>query len=471
MKIQATAIAFVLTMYITPAFAWYPTKCSQADYESLNSIEGTETSTPYSHDNNLVGTDGDDYINGKTGNDVLDGLGGDDVYLGHTGVDRFVIRPEHRSVRIVDFRAGMLGNPANGAILGRIDYIDLRAFEHIDSVGDFYIRIGQCYDQNGQYVRTVNIQVPSLIVENREDFNDLRYTRIMLVGNFRHQVDDGIFILHGDPDPPTQPTRQSEASCPRIVRTGRCEARYNVSTHLRSTGSDNNDSFGANLDDTLETRGGHDYLDGWFGDDLLLGGSGNDVLVGGPGADELRGGSGTDTADYRFSDGVNVYLDGGYGKYSDAEGDTLTNIENLTGGKWNDKLYGDDGVNILRGKDGNDYLYGRPGNDILYGGEGNDTYKGQRGDDTYVITPHTQWGQDSIHLGYHDGAWDSDVVNVTAFGSRPTFGECVESEEDEMALCLEVTDGCTIKLDSLTRLFFPYVSCNAAIASLKYADE
>src|SRR5262249_12796396 len=65
----------------------------------------------------------------------------------------------------------------------------------------------------------------------------------------------------------------------------------------------------------------------------------------------------------------------------DADGDTLHEIENLTGSAHDDQLSGDDGVNVLDGLDRNDTLTGFGGGDSLYGDDGNDTLKGGGGAD------------------------------------------------------------------------------------------
>ena len=67
-------------------------------------------------------------------------------------------------------------------------------------------------------------------------------------------------------------------------------------------------------------------------DNVLIGNSGANVLIGGAGADTLDGGGGVDTASYATSaSGVVVSLATGFGSGGDAEGDRLSNIENLTG--------------------------------------------------------------------------------------------------------------------------------------------
>ncbi|WP_146756733.1 calcium-binding protein [Brevundimonas vesicularis] len=53
-------------------------------------------------------------------------------------------------------------------------------------------------------------------------------------------------------------------------------------------------------------------------------------------------------------------------------GDWIKGVENVTGSRFNDYLWGDAGNNILKGGDGDDFLDGNLGNDILEGGAGAD---------------------------------------------------------------------------------------------------
>ena len=88
-----------------------------------------------------------------------------------------------------------------------------------------------------------------------------------------------------------------------------------------------------------------------------------------------------------------------------ADGDTLSDIENIIGSSnYNNYLYGDSDANTFRGGDGNDYLYGGRGADTLDGGAGADRLEGGAGVDTldggtgtdiYVI--HVGDGLDTIH--------------------------------------------------------------------------
>ena len=130
---------------------------------------------------------------------------------------------------------------------------------------------------------------------------------------------------------------------------------------------------------------GNDTIDGLAGDDILLGGFGNDVLTGGAGADQISGAAGTDTADYSGSAaGVTVDLVLGTGVGGDAQGDTLSGIENLTGSAQADHLYGDAGANTLTGGDGDDTLRGGAGADVIAGGNGSD-YANYQGSSAGVV--------------------------------------------------------------------------------------
>lgn len=137
-------------------------------------------------------------------------------------------------------------------------------------------------------------------------------------------------------------------------------------------------SFG---DDTLDGGTGDDRLEGGFGVDGLTGGTGDDTMVAGPGNDTLTGGAddlstgGTgDTASFEFvpaGNSVNANLARPAPQATGADGDdTITGVENLTGGAGPDTLEGTTGPNVIDGRAGNDVIVGGtdPG-DTLIGGE------------------------------------------------------------------------------------------------------
>ncbi|WP_430650127.1 calcium-binding protein, partial [Bradyrhizobium lablabi] len=142
-------------------------------------------------------------------------------------------------------------------------------------------------------------------------------------------------------------------------------------------------AIGANIENLTLTGGSAINGTGNATDNVILGNSADNVLAGLGGADALDGGAGTDTASYAASaTAVSVSLALGTGTGGDAQGDTLTNIENLTGSAFNDTLEGNGGNNVLDGNGGDDVLRGGAGNDALKGGAGNDTLDGGTGNDS-----------------------------------------------------------------------------------------
>jgi Ca2+-binding RTX toxin-like protein len=124
---------------------------------------------------------------------------------------------------------------------------------------------------------------------------------------------------------------------------------------------------GADGGDDLRGGGGRDQLYGLGGDDRLSDGDRDRRAgKGGPGRDLLDGGAGDDTVSYdqrTASVAVNIgddQPDGGRG-----EGDRLTSIESITGGRGNDRLLGDRQPNTIDGGGGRDRINGRGGDDML----------------------------------------------------------------------------------------------------------
>lgn len=148
---------------------------------------------------------------------------------------------------------------------------------------------------------------------------------------------------------------------------------------------------------------------GSAGDDTLTGGAGDNVLEGGAGADVMDGGGGADTASYAGSaEAVTVNLAEGTGAGGDAEGDTFTSVENITGSAGDDTLTGDAEDNVLEG------------------GAGADTINGGAGSDTVAYT--NSWEGVNIDLAAGTGAGGtaegdtlSAVENVTGSRHDDTF--------------------------------------------------
>lgn len=128
--------------------------------------------------------------------------------------------------------------------------------------------------------------------------------------------------------------------------------------------------YGNGSANKLEGRGGDDYIEGLAGNDTLLGGAGHDTLAGGAGADSIDGGTGSeDTASYSDSTAAvtvdlnlaTAQVSGGY-----ASGDILTDIANLIGSDFNDRLTGDSQDNRINGLAGADTITGGVGFDYVF---------------------------------------------------------------------------------------------------------
>jgi Ca2+-binding RTX toxin-like protein len=128
-----------------------------------------------------------------------------------------------------------------------------------------------------------------------------------------------------------------------------------------------NELTGGLGNDKLYGGGGSDILYAGTGDDVVDAGDGDDILIGGDGKgnDKYIGGAGTDTVKYTSATAA-ITVDLVKGTATSTAGkdaakigtDTLSGIENVIAGKYNDIVKGNTGVNVLTGDLGTDSLYG-----------------------------------------------------------------------------------------------------------------
>ena len=321
-------------------------------------------------DDNLYGGSGSDRLAGGDDDDVLDGGTGDDILEGGPGADIFRFSRGDGDDDIADFNTSRRDG----------DRIDLSDFREIDSMDDLSIK------QRGSHTRI--------------DLDEYDGGEIWLLDIDKEDLDDDDFIFYGD-------DRTS----------GRDDDDDDDDDDDRGGGggggrTDPPPLTGPAGDDILYGSSGANSLNGGKGDDVLYGGSGDDTLKGGPGVDSYEGGPGSDTIivdmddffDERFS--AETYkgrteqdaIDGGQNPGGRENSDTLsfaewedtanekgvevnlgtrevkhdgkistgvfTNIEHLIGSKYEDKLTGDGGDNVIEGG---------PDNDEINGGAGSDT--------------------------------------------------------------------------------------------------
>ncbi|AFK52466.1 beta strand repeat-containing protein [Tistrella mobilis] len=283
-----------------------------------------ESLTGSSYDDTLLGDSGSNTLSGEDGDDILRGRGGADLLEGGAGTDLASYAGSAAAVTI-DLAAGTgRGGDAEGDRLTSIEIV------HGSSHGDTLYG-----SANGDTLRGW-------------DGDDILRGR------------GGADLLEGG------------AGTDLASYAGSAAA---VTIDLAAGTGKGGDAEGDRLT-SIEIVHGSSHGDALYGsanDDTLRGWDGDDTLQGRGGADRIEGGNGNDTASYADApSGVTVNLTTGLHLGSDAAGDVLVDIENLTGSHFDDVLTGNDTANVLTGGGGNDRLIAQGGADQLDGGDGID---------------------------------------------------------------------------------------------------
>jgi Ca2+-binding RTX toxin-like protein len=338
------------------------------------------------------GTIGDDYLFGGAGDDQLVSMGGTDFVDGGVGIDTFTF----------DFSA-----TSTPEVFVAADAMSATGFTFSNG----------CHVQNGE-----NYQLQSGSGDDVAVITQLQgYNAWMAGGGLDHleldiaYVTQGVTFIGGDGDAPGWTARLYWGTLSNTIYDN--ELRMNsVESYEVTTGSGNDQLFGASLDDrfvanagadVIYGRGGDDRLFGGSGDDNLNGEAGDDYLDGGAGADAMRGGGGNDV--YIVADAGDSFIEAaneGVDTLISAFTQTLSmNFENLTlsglaaingtGNGSNNVLIGNGAANILIGDAGADTLDGGAGADTMSGGLDNDTYYADNAGD--LVTESAGQGSDTVH--------------------------------------------------------------------------
>ena len=248
--------------------------------------------------------------------------------------------------------------------------------------------------------------------------------------------------------------------------TGSGAVTVNLATRTGSGGHAQGDTF-----TSIENLTGSGQGDTLIGDDKnnsLSGAAGNDTLIGNAGADALDGGSGTDTASYDGSNaGVTVSLVAGVtGSGGHAQGDTLTEIENLIGSAHGDTLTGDANANALTGAAGNDTLNSGGGDDMLNGGTGTDALTGGGGSDEFYF--HADFSNDTI-ADYTLGTSKADSEEIhLCMGTQtnpPTHSGADSGSNHVITVTFDGSTAGTITLTGITTSSTNFANLNIIIAA------
>ncbi|VVS97803.1 Type I secretion target repeat protein (modular protein) [Roseovarius sp. EC-HK134] len=411
---------------------------STADASTVSGGDGNDTIFGSSAGDILSGDAGNDSIGGESGNDLIDGGAGSDTIQGGAGNDTILTSGGNDSLQGGDgadvIRAtatdpsGVYSFNVDGGFGGvDNDTLDLSALiadgwtissmtQNSENNGSPGFS-GQIFLSRGAQSATINytdienILLSDFIVEGTAggDLIDLNYT--------------------GDPNGD------------RVDNTDAADGS-NDDEIVAGAGDDT--ILAGSGNDTVLGEDGADLILGAAGDDSLLGGANNDTIAGGTGADTLDGGTGSNTLDYSGSAGsVTVNLETNTAFGSDADGDVISNFQNVIGSNFGDTITlsntsgtilagsGNDG---LAGGSGDDTIFGQDGADTILAGAGNDVIVAGAGDDEIVLDDTLQ--NDTIFGGDTDEVL-GDLINLSSISDGLLvyyFGEGVGSIADDVSM-------------------------------------
>ena len=360
-------------------------------------LSNIENLTGSAYNDTLIGDGGANILNGGAGDDILTGGAGGDTLIGGEGTDTVSYSNAAAAVAVVINGTGTVGD-ASGDVLSGIENLIGSAYNDTltgdgsanvieGGLGDDVID-GGAGDDTVSYASasgsvTVNLSLGganvsgaagSDSVTNVENIVGSAFADVLTGNGYANTIEGGLGddVLSGSGGVDT-------------VTYARAAAAVTVNLAVGwASGGDGNDVL-----TSFENVTGSSYGDTLIGDgfaNILDGGAGNDTLIGGAGPDQLIGGNGNDTASYASAmSAVTANLTTGSGTLGDANGDTYSGIENLTGSAFNDTLFGNADANVLIGGAGNDTLRGYAGNDILDVTSGRDSAYGGDGDDLFFV--------------------------------------------------------------------------------------
>jgi Ca2+-binding RTX toxin-like protein len=443
--------------------------------ENLTGSKYSDTLTGDDGDNRLIGGEGLDALDGGAGNDFLDGGTGNDTLIGGAGIDTVSYAGALAGVTLdlskVDgsgfatasggsaadqvkeieniiggiFADTLTGDANNNRLEGGSgdDTLDggIGADTLVGGFGQDVYRVDNANDmivEDGIFnIDRVESSVTWTLGANLEDLTLTGTAQIDGTGNELDNILTGNVANNRLDGGKGSDTLDGGAGADTLVG-GEGDDFYVVDDAndvITEAANEGTDSVKASVSYTLSAEVEYLYLTGTkaingtgnasaniiVGNEAanaLSGGAGNDTLNGGLGADTLDGGADTDLVTYAASkEAVNVNLATGKSTGGDAEGDTLSNVENLIGSDFNDTLTGNGSDNRLDGG---------KGNDTMAGGAGNDTYVVDAASD--VVTENASEGTDTVEsaVDYTLGA-NLENLTLTGFGNINSAGNSLDN--------------------------------------------
>ncbi|WP_304608561.1 calcium-binding protein [Inquilinus sp. Marseille-Q2685] len=300
----------------------------------------------------VSGDDGNDRILCSAGDNILDGGMGADFMQGGAGNDGYVVDDVRDTVD-----ESVAGSGGTDTVSAYISFSLVASARLLGTIENLQLGPGNINGTGNALANTITGYTGNNVLDGGAGAD----TMIGYVGNDTYVVDNAGDVV------------DESLTGSNGVDMVRSTIGFSLASTTAVRGAVENLALlgSANLSGTGNSLG--NLLAGNGGANTLSGLAGNDILRGEAGADTLIGGAGIDTASYyTASAGVAVNLASGTG--GDAQGDTLSDIENLAGSRFNDSLIGNTNANALHGGDGNDVLVGAGGADAMTGGAGADRF-------------------------------------------------------------------------------------------------
>ena len=370
-----------------------------ANFENLIGSRYDDILTGDGSANVIEGGSGNDTLDGRGGNDTLEGGAGNDILMDSNGTNTLSYESSSSSVRI---------DLNRGTTTGGVTYIKTSSGGH--ATGDKVTY--------GHFVNIIGSRSGDTLTGNNSDnILDGRAGNDTLGGGGSNDTlkgDTGNDTLDGgagddrldggagkdrlDGDAGDD-TLDGGAGADKLDGGGTSETPGNdIASYASAVVGVTVDLSGGNLgrgDAAGDTYSGIEKYEGSAHDDIFIAGKNADNIDGGAGDDD-----GTDTVSYERSEkGVTVDLlllqqssdDAANPTGSYARGDTLADIENVTGSRYDDMLTAAKGGSVINGGKGDDVLNGGNGADtfVFASGDGEDEVKDFRNKDKIDLSAFT----------------------------------------------------------------------------------
>ncbi|XP_026178053.1 uncharacterized protein LOC113139216 [Mastacembelus armatus] len=338
----------------------------------------------------MYGSSGFDIMVGNSKDNLLDPYTEGALMFGGEGKDTYIIKPGYGNNTIIDNFAEDLNTDT---LLVDMDFIDGgKVTLDSPSTADVEVTI----TSKGEQFKLSLLNYKRSYQHQHLEFQSsdgvlFKLNSLNSTGNAPFFQIEAFKVILKQPQVDCRMDLSSQRNLSKVHTVQGCQSQSN-----NILGNDQDNALiGGEKDDALEGGEGADTLIGGSGADILIGGmgddtlygedgndtmmgnSGSDVFIPGPGADLVDGGPGRDTVLYRGDHdkgkGVYVNLLTGQGRYADAEGDVLKDVETVIGTIYSDILVSGYESSLLQGSDGNDVLVST-GGDYLVGGDGHDIY-------------------------------------------------------------------------------------------------